>query len=71
MNILTRFKQWRCTHECDIASLHKTGEGEDSLRRVSATCFKCGKVLHAHCGLELNITKWNWEERRENHKVRN
>ena len=43
-------------HHCPLESLKKTGEPEDSEKRVMATCGRCGKTITAHCGLAMRTT---------------
>lgn len=43
-------------HRCPLESLKKTGEPEDSEKRVMATCGRCGRTITAHCGLSMRTT---------------
>jgi hypothetical protein len=47
--VLTRIKQWLCSHRYDLADL----VGRDAKGNVSCACHKCGKVSRADCGLHL------------------
>jgi hypothetical protein len=47
--MLTRLKQWLCTHRYDLADL----QSRDADGMVSCACYKCGKVDRADCGLHL------------------
>ena len=49
-----KFIEWKCSHEFELKDLHKTVESEDGNRRVAWPCRKCGKVFHAHCGLDIS-----------------
>lgn len=54
MKLLTRLKQRMCDHAFAIEDLKKTGEHEDSDRRVVWPCAKCGKEFFANCGLDIS-----------------
>ena len=43
-------------HHCPLESLKKTGEPEDSEKRVMATCGRCGRTITAYCGLAMRTT---------------
>lgn len=47
--MMTRFKQWLCSHRYDLADLRPRDAGG----MVSCACRKCGKVNRADCGLHL------------------
>jgi hypothetical protein len=47
--VLTRIKQWLCSHRYDLADLSK----RDAAGLVRCRCYKCGAVHVADCGLHL------------------
>lgn len=51
--LILRFKQKTCDHKFNIRHLEMVNR--DGLNdRVKWPCAKCGKVFHAHCGLDIS-----------------
>jgi len=49
-------------HRCPLDSLKKTGEPEDSKKRVMATCERCGVTITNHCGLAMRTTWYRLQQ---------
>lgn len=47
--MLTRIKQWLCSHRYDLTDLTR----RDAAGLVRCRCYKCGAVHAADCGLHL------------------
>lgn len=47
--MLTRIRQWLCSHRYDLADLSR----RDASGMVHCRCYKCGGVFTAECGLTL------------------
>ena len=48
----------KCNHVCNLWELHTVSENP---KKVAATCMKCGAVLEAPCGLDLDC---EWVQKR-------
>lgn len=48
-----RLKQRWCRHRFAIEDLVMVNPDSDGNDRVRWACDKCGKVFHAHCGLDI------------------
>jgi len=65
--IFKKLRQWRCSHKCDLSDLHTIRDGivdQHGMvlteRIVGCRCWKCGKMLTASYGLELDC---QWEKK--------
>lgn len=53
MKLLVKLKQYWCNHGFYIEDLTRHPEFENTDQRVSWSCYKCGKLFKAHCGLDI------------------